>query len=128
MAGLDRTGEVIGQGFLGAHHEQHAAIAGEGVDVIGEVGGNVLLAVEDAVLAHAMHAVGVPQGKIAQVDAYGEIGQRLVVDGVAGHAAKQCQQRQEDGKTVHLFLIIIIIIWSINVKKGHLIVNLYGIL
>ena len=51
-----------------AHDEQHAAKTGECVGVVGEIGWQLLIAAEDAVIAHASHTVGVPHAVCAQVD------------------------------------------------------------
>ena len=73
-------------------YQQHAAVAGVGVDVVGEVGGDALVAVKDAEVAHAVHAIGVPQGIIAQVDAHREARHRLVVDVLTGTCHQQREQ------------------------------------
>ena len=86
---LDGAGEVVGKRFIGAGgdvealDEQHAPVASVGVGCIGEVAGQSLLAVEDDVVAHAVHAVGGPQGIGAQVDAHREVGHNFVVHLVA---------------------------------------------
>ena len=83
MAGLDGARQVVSHRGIDAHHEQNAAIARKGVDIVREIGGQSLLAIEDAVIAHAVNAIGVPHGVSAQVDAHGEAGYRLVVNVVA---------------------------------------------
>ena len=86
---LHRTGSVERQwrirasGCVEPHDEQHAAKTGECVGVVGKIGWQLLIAAEDAVIAHASHAVGVPHAVCAQVDAHGVGGKHLVVDVVA---------------------------------------------
>ena len=85
---------VAARGRVEAHDEQHAAIAGVGVGVIGKIGRQLLGPAEESIIAHTGHTIGVPQGISAQVEAHG-VGRHLfVVHFVASRGGEQ-----RDGKS-----------------------------